>query len=47
LNELSPGHRHLFRTPEAEGEPDAQIVTHNTQDYANIPGLNLEDWLVP
>jgi tRNA(fMet)-specific endonuclease VapC len=23
------------------------VVTHNTQDYANIPGLNLEDWLVP
>src|SRR5690242_8848999 len=20
------------------------VVTHNTQDYANIPGLNLEDW---
>jgi tRNA(fMet)-specific endonuclease VapC len=23
------------------------VVTHNTGDYANIPGLNLEDWLVP
>jgi tRNA(fMet)-specific endonuclease VapC len=23
------------------------VVTHNTQDYADIPGLNLEDWLVP
>jgi tRNA(fMet)-specific endonuclease VapC len=23
------------------------VVTHNTQDYANIPGLNLDDWLVP
>jgi predicted nucleic acid-binding protein len=23
------------------------LVTHNTQDYANIPGLNLDDWLVP
>ena len=23
------------------------IVTHNTKDYANIPGLILEDWLVP
>jgi tRNA(fMet)-specific endonuclease VapC len=23
------------------------LVTHNTQDYANIPGLTLEDWLVP
>lgn len=23
------------------------LVTHNTKDYANIPGLTLEDWLVP
>jgi tRNA(fMet)-specific endonuclease VapC len=23
------------------------VVTHNTQDYASIPGLNLKDWLVP
>jgi predicted nucleic acid-binding protein len=23
------------------------MVTHNTKDYANIPGLTLEDWLVP
>ena len=23
------------------------LVTHNTQDYANILGLNLDDWLVP
>jgi predicted nucleic acid-binding protein len=24
------------------------LVTHNTQDYANIPGLgNIVDWLVP
>jgi tRNA(fMet)-specific endonuclease VapC len=23
------------------------MVTHNTQDYANIPGLMLDDWLVP
>jgi len=23
------------------------MVTHNTQDYANIPGLTLADWLVP
>jgi tRNA(fMet)-specific endonuclease VapC len=23
------------------------VVTHNTQDYADIPGLNLDDWLVP
>ena len=22
------------------------VVTHNTQDHADIPGLNLEDWLV-
>jgi predicted nucleic acid-binding protein len=23
------------------------MATHNTQDYANIPGLTLEDWIVP
>lgn len=23
------------------------MVTHNTQDYANIPGLTLEDWMAP
>jgi tRNA(fMet)-specific endonuclease VapC len=23
------------------------MVTHNGQDYANIPGLTLEDWSVP
>jgi tRNA(fMet)-specific endonuclease VapC len=23
------------------------MVTHNTKDYANIPGLVLADWLVP
>ena len=23
------------------------MVTHNTKDYANIPGLVLVDWLVP
>jgi tRNA(fMet)-specific endonuclease VapC len=23
------------------------LVTHNTQDYAAIPGLTLDDWLVP
>jgi len=23
------------------------VVTHNTQDYAAIPGLRLADWLVP
>ena len=23
------------------------MVTHNTADYANIPGLTLVDWLVP
>jgi len=23
------------------------MVTHNTQDYANIPGLTFEDWMAP
>lgn len=23
------------------------MVTHNTTDYLNIPGLRLDDWLVP
>src|SRR4051794_31860048 len=23
------------------------LVTHNVQDYANIPGLTIDDWLVP
>jgi tRNA(fMet)-specific endonuclease VapC len=23
------------------------MVTHNIRDYANIPGLTLEDWMVP
>ena len=23
------------------------MVTHNTQDYANIRGLTLTDWLIP
>ena len=26
---------------------DFTLVTHNTQDYSNIPGLRLTDWLVP
>jgi tRNA(fMet)-specific endonuclease VapC len=23
------------------------MVTHNTKDYSDIPGLTIEDWLVP
>jgi predicted nucleic acid-binding protein len=23
------------------------LVTHNVQDYAHIPGLTIDDWLVP
>jgi tRNA(fMet)-specific endonuclease VapC len=23
------------------------VVTHNTADYQNIPGLRLDDWLIP
>lgn len=23
------------------------LVTHNTRDFSNIPGLRLDDWLVP
>lgn len=26
---------------------DLTLVTHNTVDYQNIPGLRLDDWLVP
>ncbi len=26
---------------------DLTMVTHNTADYRNIPGLRLEDWLTP
>lgn len=26
---------------------DLTLVTHNTNDYQNIPGLRLVDWLVP
>jgi tRNA(fMet)-specific endonuclease VapC len=26
---------------------DLTLVTHNSGDYRNIPGLRLDDWLVP
>lgn len=26
---------------------DLTMVTHNTKDYENIPGLQLDDWLTP
>jgi predicted nucleic acid-binding protein len=26
---------------------DLTLVTHNTKDYATIPGLKLDDWLMP
>lgn len=26
---------------------DLTLVTHNTSDYRNIPGLRLDDWLKP
>jgi tRNA(fMet)-specific endonuclease VapC len=26
---------------------DLTMVTHNTADYARIPGLRLDDWLTP
>jgi len=26
---------------------DLTLVTHNTADFQNIPGLRLDDWLIP
>jgi predicted nucleic acid-binding protein len=26
---------------------DLRLVTHNVSDYANVPGLMVDDWLVP
>jgi tRNA(fMet)-specific endonuclease VapC len=26
---------------------DLTLVTHNTADYQNVPGVRLEDWLIP
>jgi tRNA(fMet)-specific endonuclease VapC len=26
---------------------DLTLVTHNTKDYLNVPGLRLADWLTP
>ncbi len=26
---------------------DLTLITHNTADYQNIPGLRLDDWLIP
>jgi len=28
-------------------EHQLTVVTHNTQDYVNVPGLTLEDWYIP
>lgn len=26
---------------------DLTLVTHSTADYTNVPGLRLDDWLIP
>lgn len=26
---------------------DLTLVTHNTADFENVPGIRLDDWLIP